>query len=154
MKPERKYMENAIKLAEKSAEKNDYAVGSVIVKDGEIISKGTTRLKHDNDPTVHGEIVAIRKACKKLGSRYLEDCVLYSTHEPCPMCSSAAVWAKMKGIVFGATIEDAENYYSQDFSWRQINIKCQEILDNGSPKLEIVEGFMRESCNHLFKLSS
>ena len=153
MEAKEEFMQEAIKLAKKSAEKGDYALGAVIVKDDRIIASGTTNLKHENDPTVHAEIVAIRNACNKLNSGYLEDCILYTTHEPCPMCASAAIWAKMKGIVFGATIEDANNKQGQNLSWRQIDISCKDMLSKGTPKLDLVEGFLREECNKLFDLS-
>jgi len=146
-------MRKAIELAKGSAQKGDYALGAVIVKDDKIIATGATNLKHENDPTVHAEIVAIRNACNKLDALYLEECVLYSTREPCPMCTSAAIWAKMKGIVFGATIEDGKNKHRKNFSWRQIDISCREVLSKGTPKLELIEGFLREDCNKLFDLS-
>jgi tRNA(adenine34) deaminase len=153
MQAKEEFMQRAIELAKGSAERGDYALGAVIVKDNKIIAIGTTNLKHENDPTVHAEIVAIRNACKELNSKYLEDCILYTTCEPCPMCTSAAIWAKMKGIVFGASIEDAKNNQGKSFSWRSINISCKDVLAKGSPKLELVEGFLREECLKLFKLS-
>ena len=140
-------------MAKKSAKAGDYALGVVIVKDGIVIATGTTNLKHENDPTVHGEIVAIRNACKELKSGYLEDCVLYTTHEPCPMCASAAIWAKMKGIVFGNYKDDAKSHQSKSFSWRQIDISCKDILAKGVPSLELSEGFMRDECLKLYSLS-
>lgn len=153
MEPKEEFMQKAIDLAKISAQSGDYAVGAVIVNNNEIIASGTTKLKRENDPTAHAETVAIRNACKKLNSKYLQDCVLYSTHEPCPMCTSAAIWARMRGIVFGAFIEDAKNKQNKNFSWRQIGISCKEILSRGTPKLELAEGFLREECNKLFDLS-
>jgi len=153
MQAKKEFMQKAIEIAKESAKKGDYALGAVIVKDDKIIAIGTTNLKHENDPTVHAEIVAIRNACKKLNSKYLEDCILYTTHEPCPMCASAAIWAKMKGIVFGALVEDAKQKQGKNFSWRQIDISCKEVLAKGIPKLELVEGFLREECLKLFELS-
>lgn len=153
MKAEKQFMQKAINLAIESSGRGDYALGAVIVRGGEIIASGTTNLKHENDPTVHAEIVAIRNACRKLGSKYLEDCILYTTHEPCPMCASAAIWAKMRGIVFGASIKDAQGKQGDNFSWRQIHIPCRYVLSRGTPVLELVEGFLREECNRLFELS-
>ncbi len=150
MEVKEEFMQEAIKLAKESAKKGDYALGAVIVKNDKIIASGTTNLKHENDPTVHAEIVAIRNTCNKLNSKYLEGCILYTTHEPCPMCASAAIWAKMKGIVFGATIEDTKNKQGQNFSWRQIDISCKDVLSKGTPKLELIEGFLRKECNKLF----
>ena len=69
------------------------------------------------------------------------------------MCASAAIWAKMKGVVYGATIKDARDYATNTFSWRQIDIKCSAILKAGVPKVELVEEFMRQECQKLFNLS-
>ncbi len=152
MKPNEKFMRHAIILAKESAQKGDYALGAIIVKGNKIIATGTTNIKHENDPTVHAEIISIRNACQKLQSHYLEDCILYTTHEPCPMCSSTAIWAKMKGIVFGCYIKDAKNKGTKNFSWRQIDVPCKYILARGTPKLELVEGFLREECLVLFDI--
>lgn len=153
MTPKKEFMEEAIRIAEESASQGDYALGAVVVLNDKIIGRGSTRLKHENDPTVHAEIVAIRDACKNMGLRYLEGAVLYTTHEPCPMCSSAAIWAKMKGIVFGAYQNDSRERNTQNFSWRQIDISCKYVSDKGIPKLDVVEGFMRNECLDLFSLS-
>ncbi len=143
-------MELAIAEAIKAKEKGDYAVGAVIVKGDKIISKSGNRVKIDEDPLHHAEIVAIQKAAKKFGTRHLQDCILYTTHEPCPMCSSATIWAKMKAIVSGAKIEDMHSYKLQngnsDWSWRTINIPASKILQEGDPKLFLVEEFMRKEC--------
>ena len=153
MKPVHAFMEEAIHVAVASARAGDYAVGAVDVQNQRIIARGQTRLKRENDPTAHAEIVAIRNACRKLRTRYLDGCVLYSTHEPCPMCASAAVWAKMEGIVFGAFVKDAEKKASQRFSWRQMDISCRDVLSKGNPKLKCVGGFERKKCLELFDLS-
>ncbi|MBI2673642.1 nucleoside deaminase [Candidatus Woesearchaeota archaeon] len=153
MQAKKEFMQKAIELAKESAKNGDYALGAVIVKEDEIIATGTTNLKHENDPTVHAEIVSIRNACKKLNSKYLDGCILYTTHEPCPMCASAAIWAKMKGIVFGAFLEDAKQRQGKNFSWRQIDISCKDILKKGTPKIELVEGFLRDECLKLFDFS-
>lgn len=107
-------MEEALKCAKESAKRGDYPIGSVIVCDGEIISKGYEWLKTKNDAVNgHAEIDAIRKAHEKLDQPYLEECILYSTHEPCPMCASAAFWAKINTVVWSVTrddmIEESEN---------------------------------------------
>jgi tRNA(adenine34) deaminase len=152
MKPDKSFMQKAIDLATDSAKSGGYAIGSVIVKDGQVIATGNTTLIGNIDPTLHGEINAIRSACKVLNNKYLEGCILYTTHEPCPMCTSAAIWAKMKGIVFGATIEDGIAANHNTLSYRQINLKAKDVADKGTPKVEIFEGFMREECKQLFAL--
>jgi len=147
-------MKAAIEEAIKSKETGDYAVGVVIVKNDEILVRAGNRVKIDQDSTHHAEIVAIREASKILGTRYLEDCILYTTHEPCPMCASAAVWARMGGIVFGARIEDMRDYGFQngndEWAWRTINVPSSVIIEKGNPKLFLVGEFMREECKSLF----
>ena len=153
--PQEKYMREAITEAERSASLGQYSIGALIVDfNGEIISLSHTITHSINDATAHAEINAIREACAKLNSRYLVGCWLYSTLEPCPMCTSAAIWAKMEGIVFGATKEDAQEQAKKitdgKFTWRQINISSRDILEKGEPKIQLVEKFMRDECNHLF----
>ena len=105
---------------------------------------------HNNHP----EIDAIRGACKKLDTRFLRGCYLYTTLEPCPMCTSAAIWARMQGIVYGAYLEDIEQFIvnnpARKFSWRQIPIKARDIIKFGTPSLEVYEGVLREECMQLF----
>lgn len=146
-------MKVAIKEAEKALAKGDYGIGAVIVKDNKIIAKAGEELKIKPDPVNgHAEIGAIRKACKKLGEGYIKDCIVYSTHEPCPMCTTAIYWAKAKGIVYGISRQDMIDHMKSEgnekFAWRQVDISCKDILDKTLPNLniELVEGFMREEC--------
>ncbi len=102
-----KYMQMAIKEAESGIAKNEGGpFGSVIVKDGQVISKGHNHVISHNDPTCHGEIDAIRKACKKLGTFDLSGCEIYTTGEPCTMCACAIMWANIDKVYYGATIKD------------------------------------------------
>ena len=80
--------------------------GSVIVKDGKVIAKGHNRVLADHDPTCHGEVDAIRKACQSLKTHDLSGCEIYTTGEPCHMCLCACLWANLDKIYYGATIED------------------------------------------------
>lgn len=80
--------------------------GTVIVKDGKIIAKGHNRVIKNNDPTCHGEVDAIRKACEALDTFDLTGCELYTTGEPCHMCLCACMWANISRIYYGCTIED------------------------------------------------
>lgn len=154
IEPKREFMEAAIKEAIKSRENGDYAIGAVVVKNDKVIARGVNSIKTHKDSSLHAEMVAIRNAHKALDNRYLEGCVLYTTHEPCPMCTSAAIWAKMKGIVFGSNLQDMRDYNAKNgndgFTWRIINITCSEVLKKGNPKLEVVENFMREECKELY----
>jgi guanine deaminase len=81
--------------------------GAVIVKDGRVIAKGHNRVVKTKDPTAHAEIIALRRASKKLGRFDLSDCQIYSTCEPCPMCLAAIYWARISRIYYGCTKEDA-----------------------------------------------
>lgn len=81
--------------------------GAVVVKEGEIVGEGHNRVVATNDPTAHGEIVAIREACQRLGSFSLEGCEVYTTGEPCPMCLGAIHWARVARIYYGFSIADA-----------------------------------------------
>tara|TARA_Y100000310_G_C20696701_1_gene826222 strand:- start:2627 stop:3112 length:486 start_codon:yes stop_codon:yes gene_type:complete len=160
MEPNKEHMLAAINAAIKSGENGDYAIGAVIVKDNKIIATGYETLKSANDPVnSHAEIDAIRKACKKLEKPYVKDCILYSTHEPCPMCAAASIWAKVDTIVYGVTREDMisimGNKSNQKFSWRQIAISCKSIVEKESPKVNVklIPSFMKEECLKLFDLT-
>jgi tRNA(Arg) A34 adenosine deaminase TadA len=103
------FMNEALKLARENLEsRNGGPFGCVIVKDGEIIATGYNEVLTNNDPTCHAEIVAIRKACKKLNSYQLKGCEIYSSCEPCPMCMGAIYWARPDKLYYSATREDAE----------------------------------------------
>lgn len=80
--------------------------GTVIVKDGEVVGRGHNRVLVDSDPTAHGEITAIRNACRRLGTHDLKGCTLYTTGEPCHMCLCACMWANISKVYYGCTIAD------------------------------------------------
>ncbi len=104
------FMERAIEMARKGMNANAGGpFGCVIVKDDTIIAEEHNRVTSTNDPTAHAEIVAIRKACDKLGSFQLDDCILYTSCEPCPMCFGAIYWARPKMVFFACTKKDAAN---------------------------------------------
>ena len=108
-------MEEALKEGRKAIEKNEGGpFGAVIVKDGKIIAKGHNRVLSTNDPTCHGEIDAIRKACKKLNTYDLKGCILYTTGEPCPMCACACLWANIEKVYYGCSISDTEDIGFRD----------------------------------------
>lgn len=81
--------------------------GSLVVRDGEIVGRGCNQVTSTNDPTAHAEVVAIRDACRNLGTFQLEGCTLYASCEPCPMCLGAIYWARPSRIVYGAFHSDA-----------------------------------------------
>ncbi|MEX0967740.1 MAG: nucleoside deaminase [Bacteroidia bacterium] len=83
--------------------------GAIIIKDGEVIAASGNAVLQENDPTAHAEVQAIRKACRVLGRYHLDDCTLYATCEPCPMCLGAIYWARIPKVIYGSTRHDAEN---------------------------------------------
>ncbi|WKZ65415.1 MAG: nucleoside deaminase [Flavobacteriales bacterium] len=102
------FLREAIALARAGMDRNDGGpFGCVIVKDGVIIGRGNNRVTSSNDPTAHAEVLAIREACRALGSFQLEGCTLYTSCEPCPMCLGAIYWARPDRVVYAGTRADA-----------------------------------------------
>ena len=102
------FMKKAIELSIENINKGGGPFACVIVKDNKIIAEGSNKVTTTNDPTAHGEIIAIREACKKLNDFSLKGCDLYSTCEPCPMCLSAIYWARINKIYYANTRKDAQ----------------------------------------------
>jgi len=124
------FMKKAIELSIENINKGGGPFGCVIVKDNKIIAEGSNKVTTTNDPTAHGEIVAIREACKKLNDFSLKGCELYSTCEPCPMCLSAIYWARINKIYYANTREDAQKIDFDDsliYSEFNKNIKERKI---------------------------
>jgi len=108
MTREEKFMMEAIALSNKGVETNEGGpFGCVVVKNNIIIGRGNNKVISANDPTAHAEVVAIRDACKTLGTFQLEDCEIYSSCEPCPMCLGAIYWARPRILYFANTRDDA-----------------------------------------------
>ncbi len=127
MKEKNKFMLKAIELSIKSAETTGGPFGCVIVKDNNIISEGSNKVTSTNDPTAHGEIVAIREACFKLSTFNLSGCELYSTCEPCPMCLSAIYWSHIDKIFYANTRDDAKNInFDDSFIYSEISKKIDD----------------------------
>jgi tRNA(Arg) A34 adenosine deaminase TadA len=108
MTREEKFMSEAVLLSERGIRNNEGGpFGCVIVKNNQIIGRGYNQVISSNDPTAHAEIIAIRDACKLLGTFSLEGCEIYTSCEPCPMCLGAIYWARPKMIYYANTREDA-----------------------------------------------
>lgn len=102
-----KYMQLAIESAKEGIKNGDGGpFGTCIVKDGEIVAVGHNHVLAENDPSAHGEIWTMRQACKKLNTFDLSGCELYTTGEPCTMCMCAILWANIKKVYYGCTLED------------------------------------------------
>ena len=127
MEEKNKFMLKAIELSIKSAETIGGPFGCVIVKDNKIISEGSNKVTSTNDPTAHGEIVAIREACLKLNTFNLSGCELYSSCEPCPMCLSAIYWSHIDRVFYANTRDDAKNIdFDDTFIYSEINKKIED----------------------------
>ena len=129
-------MKRAIELSIKGIANGGGPFGCIIVKDDKIIAEGSNKVTSNNDPTAHGEIVAIREACKKLNNFSLNQCELYSTCEPCPMCLSAIYWARIDKIYYANTKEDAKQI---DFDDSLIYTELQKNIDKRKiPMIQIL----------------
>ena len=127
MEEKNKFMLKAIDLSIKNAETIGGPFGCVIVKDNKIISEGSNKVTSTNDPTAHGEIVAIRNACLKLNTFNLSGCELYSSCEPCPMCLSAIYWSHIEKIFYANSRNDAKNIdFDDSFIYSEINKKIED----------------------------
>lgn len=117
--------------------------GSVIVKDGKIIGRGHNRVIYKKDPTCHGEIEAIRDACRNLDTFDLSGCELYTTAEPCPMCLGAVLWANIKTVYYGCSRKDTEQIGFRDDAF-------YEHLEGRTNLLKLNE-LQRDECQRLFR---
>lgn len=122
------FMRRAIAMAEKGVDSNAGGpFGCVIVKDDEIVAEGHNKVTSTNDPTAHAEVVAIREACKKLNSFQLEDCVIYTSCEPCPMCFGAIYWARPKMVYYACTKKDAAKIdFDDQFIYDELEKKMED----------------------------
>jgi tRNA(adenine34) deaminase len=134
------FMMKAFHLAEKAFDEDEVPVGAVVVHENRIVGQGYNQVERLNDPTAHAEMIAISAACDTLSTKYLSDCTLYVTLEPCAMCSGAIVWAKLKRVVFGALDEKAGGCGSL------FNIAANKKLNH---QTEIIHGVMEMDCQFL-----
>jgi guanine deaminase len=116
--------------------------GCVIVKDGEIVGKGHNEVIKRSDPTCHGEVIAIRDACQKLGTHDLTGCELYTTAEPCPMCRGAILWANIRKVYFGCNIADTDSIGFRDKVFYEGEHNFSEELDR-KECLEVFEEYRK-----------
>ncbi len=135
------YMRIALDEARKAADEDEVPVGAVVIRAGEVVARAHNQRERLNDPTAHAEVLALREACRKLGTRRLTDCELYVTLEPCPMCAGALMAACLGGCIFGAADEKqgcCESVYALPrdpaFYWRVLcyggvlEEECAELM--------------------------
>ena len=142
MNQDEKYMREAIKQAKKAYEINEVPIGCVIVCEDKIISRGYNRRTTDKNPLAHAEMIAIKKASKKVGDWRLEDCTMYVTLEPCQMCSGAIVQSRMKKVVVGCMNAKA-GCAGSIFNLLQ--------MDEFNHQVELETGVLEEECSLLMK---
>lgn len=130
-----KFMRMALKEAHMALDKQEVPIGAVVVADDRVIGRGHNLVETLRDATAHAEMQAITAAMSTLGGKYLSDCTLYVTVEPCVMCAGAIAWSQMKRVVYGAA--DAKRGYST-YSERIMH-----------PRTEVVEGVLKEECEAL-----
>lgn len=135
--PDEYYMEVALREARAAAEEDEVPIGAVIVAGGSIVARAHNQTERLNDVTAHAEMLAFTAAAEHIGAKYLTDCTLYVTVEPCPMCAGAAGWTQVGRIVYGA--KDPKRGYS--------------LLGSGMlhPKTEVTSGVLADECSALMR---
>lgn len=129
------FMKEALREAEAARSEGEVPIGAVVVARGRVIARGHNMTERLHDPTAHAEMIALTAATEALGGKYLQDCTLYVTVEPCPMCAAALCWAQTARIVYGAP--DPKRGYS---------LYSPSLLH---PRTEVVSGVLAPECGQL-----
>ncbi len=135
MSTDEKYIEEALREARAAEAEDEVPIGAVVVCRGRIIAKGHNMTERLHDPTAHAEMIAITSATEAMGGKYLNDCCLYVTVEPCPMCAAAMNWAQLGRVVYGAA--DPKRGYTR-FSPSLLH-----------PKTEVCSGVKENECSEI-----
>jgi tRNA(adenine34) deaminase len=130
------FMQQALKLAREAREKEEVPVGAIVVVNKTIVGKSHNQTEQLQDVTAHAEMLAISSAANYLGSKYLKDCTIYITLEPCIMCAGALAWSQIKRVVYGAKDDKRGGI---------------ELLKKQSPSIEVTGGILEEECAQLIK---
>ena len=147
------FMNQAFILAKKALAHNDVPIGAVIIKDGKIIARGENRVQKSKNPTLHAEIVAINKACKKLNAKFLDGCDLYVTLEPCSMCATAISFARIQNVYFaardekgGGILHNAKIFDNDKHLWKP---KVYEMPEYTEQSAQMLKQFFAQLRNKL-----
>ena len=135
MEQDERFMREALREAQAAAAEDEVPIGAVVVCRGRVIAKGHNMVEALSDPTAHAEMIAITAACEAVGGKYLTDCTLYVTVEPCPMCAAALGWSQISRVVYGTP--DPKRGYS-GFSPNLLH-----------PKTEVQSGVLEEECSSI-----
>ena len=137
MEADEKYMREALREARMAGDGDEVPIGAVVVCRGRIIARGHNMTERLHDPTAHAEMIALTAATEALGGKYLDECTLYVTVEPCPMCAAALCWAQLGRLVYGAP--DPRRGYS---------LFSPSLLH---PRTEVTSGLLADECSTLVK---
>ncbi|OGQ26955.1 MAG: hypothetical protein A3I75_05270 [Deltaproteobacteria bacterium RIFCSPLOWO2_02_FULL_50_16] len=140
------FMQKAIDIARQGLRRGQSPFGAVIVKKNRIVSLAHNKVRLKNDCTAHAEIVALRQACQDLKTIHLDDCEMYSTCEPCPMCFAALHWARIKKIYFGVPIRIPQKY-----GFNELCLSNQRLKTLAKAPIKIYKGLLHEECETLFQ---
>ena len=142
---DKEFMQMAIDASIQNVKNGGGPFGAVIVRNGQVIATGVNRVTANNDPTAHAEVSAIRSACAQLGTFHLQDCVIYTSCEPCPMCLSAIYWSGITRIYYGNTAQDADDIgFSDKFIY-------DELATPMSQRSIPVQNIMRDEALSAFR---
>lgn len=148
------FMKQALNLAIRAQSHGDVPIGAVIVKDGKIIARGENQVQQKKNPTLHAEIIAINKACKKLGTKFLDGCDIYVSLEPCSMCATAISFARIKNVYFaaqdskgGGILNNARIYDNDKHLWKPTIHYLQEYEKESAKLLKAFFQELRKNKN-------
>lgn len=148
------FMNQAFNSALRAAAHDDVPIGAVIVRNGKIIARGENQVQKKKNPTLHAEIVAINRACKKLGIKFLDDCDIYVTLEPCAMCATAVSLARIRGVYYAAADEkgggiahNAKIYETDKHLWRPTVTQLPEYAATSAKMLREFFAIRRKQKN-------
>ncbi len=143
-----RFMKQALILAYRAKSHNDVPIGAVIVRNGQIIARGENKVQQKRNPLLHAEIVAINKACKKLGTKFLTDCDIYVTLEPCAMCATAISFARIKNVYYaaadekgGGILNNAKIYETDRHLWKP---NVAQIADYAEESAYLLKEFFKK----------
>lgn len=141
------YMKQAIMQSRLGARQGNGKTGCVIVKDGEVVASGHNEEMSTCDPTAHAEIITIRRLAQKLHTKDLSGCTLYSTLQPCGMCSVACLWAGIDTVVYGAKRGDVDELFFKELHLNTIDY----IKDSKEKDVTVVGGVLEEECKSIYE---
>jgi tRNA(adenine34) deaminase len=140
-----RFMSLAVEEAKQAKREGDLPFGAVVVRNGEVAGKGHTRDTITQDVTEHSELQALQRACKKLGTKDMKDCVIYCTNEPCMMCAAAIFQADIPRVVIGVSRDELSSIL------RPRKLRIDDLAGDSGYKIEIVRGVLKNEVLELFK---